>query len=344
MKAPTGNGIAAIGPNSEHLVGVRRGPRPPRATSRWARVPSGSSTRRTDTVARMDPETKADHGAGTQSPGVPTDLAAGAGAYGPAQAAAQGGNWTVTVYRVDPRTAQITTAVQLPGEATGGDRHYLNGGFSQIAVGAGGVWATGGGAVARIDPDTGRLLATVDADAYRLAAGREGVWYLSPNDSRGRDADRPAHEPRAAADQRRRCQLVGHRRRRRVRVGHGGARGCSVAHQAGCQPGHDADRRRVRGQLRGLRRRRRLGGQLSTARCLQDRPGHQHGGREDADRCGAVAGGRSRLGLGEHRGGDARRHAAGGGLRRCPGGLPGRRSDRLRSPVRRPHGPSPARR
>ena len=45
------------------------------------------------------------------------------------------------------------------------------------------MWATGGGAVARIDPDTGRLVATVDADAYRIAAGREGVWYLSPNDS-----------------------------------------------------------------------------------------------------------------------------------------------------------------
>ena len=177
------------------------------------------------------------------------------------RAVGQGGNWTDTVYRVDPRDGSDHHRGRLPGEAAGGDRRYINDGFPQIAVGAGGVWATGGGAVARIDPDTAgsSRRSRPTPTGSRPARGR---LVPEPERERRRDADRPAHEPCAAADQRRRCQLVGHRRRRRVRVGHGGARGCCVADHARCEPGHDADRRRVRGQLHRLRRRRRLGGQL----------------------------------------------------------------------------------
>jgi ABC-type branched-subunit amino acid transport system substrate-binding protein len=181
-KAPAGNGVAAIGPESEQLS----------AFVETAAAPSNIAVGEgavwflnaaDDTVARVDPETKAITGGRIRSLSVPTDLAAGEGAVWLGTGSGQGGNWTDTVYRVDPRTDQITNAVQLPGEATGGDRRYLNGGFPQIAVGAGGVWATGGGAVARIDPGTGRLVATIAADAYRIAAGREGVWYLSPKHS-----------------------------------------------------------------------------------------------------------------------------------------------------------------
>ena len=95
----------------------------------------------------------------------------------------QGGNWTDTVYRIDPQTDQITHRVDCPARPTGATGATSTAASRRSRSAPARVWATGGGCVARIDPDTGRLVATVDADAYRIAAGREGVWYLSPNDS-----------------------------------------------------------------------------------------------------------------------------------------------------------------
>ena len=78
---------------------------------------------------------------------------------------------------------------------------------------SGAVWATGGGAVARIDPRTVRLVATVEAGASRIAAGREGVWFVS-----ARNAGAVTQiDPRT------------NRAREPIRVGEGGLSGIAVA-------------------------------------------------------------------------------------------------------------------
>ena len=177
-KAPAGNGIVAVGPESEQFT----------AFVATAAAPSNIAVGEgavwflnaaDDTIARMDPETKAVTDR-FPSRGVSTDLAAGAGAVWLGTGGGYGGNWTKAVHRIDPRTGDITNTAHLPPEARGGDRAYVNGGFAQIAVGSGGVWATGGGWVARLDPRTGRRVATIEADAHRIAAGREGVWFVGP--------------------------------------------------------------------------------------------------------------------------------------------------------------------
>jgi branched-chain amino acid transport system substrate-binding protein len=51
-------------------------------------------------------------------------------------------------------------------------------------VGAGAVWAANpDGSISRIDPDTGRLDATIETGggAWTIAAGDEGVWFLEPD-------------------------------------------------------------------------------------------------------------------------------------------------------------------
>jgi ABC-type branched-subunit amino acid transport system substrate-binding protein len=180
-KAPAGNGIVAVGPDSEQFE----------AFVETAAAPSNIAVGEgavwflnaaDDSIARMDPETKAVTGR-VPSPGASTDLAAGAGALWLGTGSGEGGSWTDAVHRIDPRTGDVTYTAFLPSEATGGDRRYLNAGFTQIAVGAGAVWATGGGWVARLEPRTGRLAAPIEANAYRIAAGREGVWFISPDDA-----------------------------------------------------------------------------------------------------------------------------------------------------------------
>jgi ABC-type branched-subunit amino acid transport system substrate-binding protein len=180
-QAPQGNGVAAIGPSSERIAAyVRTAEAPSNIAVGDDAVWFLSDDART--IARIDPRSKAVTGR-FRSPGEATDLAAGAGAVWLGTGSGVGGNWTNAVYRIDPATGAVTHTLILPDGATGGDRVDLNGGFPQIAIGAGAVWATGGGAVARIDPRTGALVATVDAGASRIAAGREGVWYISARDA-----------------------------------------------------------------------------------------------------------------------------------------------------------------
>jgi ABC-type branched-subunit amino acid transport system substrate-binding protein len=176
-RAPQGNGIAAIGPSSKQIDAfVETAGSPSNIAVGDNAVWFLNADDRT--IARVDPKTKAVTGR-VESPGEATDLAAGAGAVWVGTGGGVGGNWTNTVYRLDPATGRTTHTVSLPDGATGGDRAELNGGFPQIAVGAGAVWATGGGSVARIDPHSGALVATVRADASRIAAGPEGVWFIS---------------------------------------------------------------------------------------------------------------------------------------------------------------------
>ena len=65
-----------------------------------------------------------------------------------------------------------------------GDLAFLNWGFAQVAVGAGAVWAINPDrTVSRIDPASGRRVATIDVDAATIAAGREGVWFIGGEDT-----------------------------------------------------------------------------------------------------------------------------------------------------------------
>jgi len=176
-RAPQGNGIAAIAPSSRQIDAfVDTAGSPSNIAVGDGAVWFLNADDRT--IARIDPKTKAITRR-VKAVGEATDLAAGAGAVWLGTGGGFGGNWTKTVDRIDPATGATTHAVSLPDGATGGDRADLNGGFTQIAVGAGAVWATGGGDVARIDPHSGALVATVRADASRLAAGPQGVWYIS---------------------------------------------------------------------------------------------------------------------------------------------------------------------
>ena len=176
-QAPEGNGVAVIEPSSERIGAYVESAGAP---SNIAVGAGGIWFLHAEdrTVTRIDPESKAVTRR-FEAPGVwaPTDVAAGGGAVWVGTGSGNGGNWTDTVYRIDPKTAWITQTAELPGPT--GPPADRNGGFTQMAVGAGAVWATGGGAVARIDPRTGTTVTTVDADASRIAAGREGVWFIS---------------------------------------------------------------------------------------------------------------------------------------------------------------------
>jgi ABC-type branched-subunit amino acid transport system substrate-binding protein len=127
------------------------------------------------TVTRIDPETKKVVKR-FRMRRTPTAIAAGAGAV-----------WVEsegTLSRVDPGTGDVTSAVKLPDAGYPGDLPFFNWGFNQIAVGAGAVWAINPDrTVSRIDPDSGRHVATIDVDAATIAAGKEGVWVIRGDDT-----------------------------------------------------------------------------------------------------------------------------------------------------------------
>jgi ABC-type branched-subunit amino acid transport system substrate-binding protein/DNA-binding beta-propeller fold protein YncE len=179
--APEGNGVAAIEPDSEEIAEFVETAGAPSNVA----VGDGAVwllNADDGTIARIDPKTKAVTGH-VESPLGATDIAAGAGAVWVGTGQGEGGNWTSMVNRIDPATNAITQMTNLPPEASGGDRFVINGGYPQMALGVGALWATGGGFVVRIDPESGKSVATVEADASRIAAGREGVWYISAFDA-----------------------------------------------------------------------------------------------------------------------------------------------------------------
>ena len=133
-----------------------------------------------DTVSRIDAGTKRVVKT-FKTGGRPSDLAAGAGAVWVGNAG--GGDFvyrTVSVSRVDPDSTEVTRTVKLPDH--GESSTPPSAGFPQLAVGAGAVWAIDPTpSVSRIDPRTGRIIATIDARVppSTIAAGPEGVWFLS---------------------------------------------------------------------------------------------------------------------------------------------------------------------
>jgi branched-chain amino acid transport system substrate-binding protein len=137
------------------------------------------------TVSRIDPET----GEVTKTfrtRGVPSELAVGAGALWVGTAGGveldPGSNATVRVSRLDPDSGRVTRTVRLRGDE---GVFFPVAGAPRIAVGAGAVWAANpDGSVSRIDAETGRIVATIEVDgsAWTIAAGDEGVWFLSFDD------------------------------------------------------------------------------------------------------------------------------------------------------------------
>jgi branched-chain amino acid transport system substrate-binding protein len=139
------------------------------------------------TISKIDPETrKVVETVGTG--GITTDLAVGVGAIWVGNGAETPGPLanvhTASISRLDPDTTRGTTE-QLPrfdanpATVSSGENRVL--GVSQLAVGAGAVWAINPDrTVSRLDPGTGRRRATVQVVAgSAIAAGEEGVWVLS---------------------------------------------------------------------------------------------------------------------------------------------------------------------
>ena len=128
------------------------------------------------TVSRIDPETKRVVKRFHTTP-TPTDIAAGAGAVW-----VRGGG---RLDRVDPHTGRVTGSAKLASDAEAGDLPFQNWGFPLIAIGAGAVWVINEDrTVSRVDPSTGKLVATIDVDAATIAAGPEGVWFLDGDETR----------------------------------------------------------------------------------------------------------------------------------------------------------------
>jgi ABC-type branched-subunit amino acid transport system substrate-binding protein/outer membrane protein assembly factor BamB/predicted Ser/Thr protein kinase len=173
---PAANGIAAFEPGGPRLASFTETPTAPSnlavgAGSLWALGLDGK------TLLRLDPAThevekrfRLDSSA--------TDIAAGAGAV---WVAADG-----KLRRMDPRTGATLSTTKLPsGGVYPGDVPAQNWGYPQLAVGAGAVWVINENrSVSRIDPTTGKRVATIKVDAVTLAAGREGVWFLSGEETR----------------------------------------------------------------------------------------------------------------------------------------------------------------
>jgi len=177
--APVGNGVAVI-PTGGKVASFIESPNPPSNVAVGAGAVWVLNTQ-DRTVSRLDPDTRAVTGR-FKTRGVPTDVAAGEGALWVGNggvAADLAGNFTVSISRIDPKTGSITRTVKLPDRAGGALTATFNWGFPDIAVGAGAVWALNPDhTVTRIDPDTGKLVATIDVDADKIAAGTEGIWFL----------------------------------------------------------------------------------------------------------------------------------------------------------------------
>jgi streptogramin lyase len=71
-----------------------------------------------------------------------------------------------------------------PGRLVVETQLRLDPGITDVAVGAEGVWVTGGGGVTRIDPATNQVLAQIPVsgtgDRSRLAIGEGSVWVTAP--------------------------------------------------------------------------------------------------------------------------------------------------------------------
>ncbi|HEX6026628.1 MAG TPA: protein kinase [Solirubrobacter sp.] len=132
----------------------------------------------TDTISRLDPRTRKIVST-IAVPGVPSDIATGAGAVWVGMTGGrQEVNTTGSISKIDPATGKVVRTVRLPGKGNS----WASVGYPGIAVGDGFVWAINPkGAISRIDPRSVRVVGEVDTFTRRLAAGKEGVWFVDGN-------------------------------------------------------------------------------------------------------------------------------------------------------------------
>ena len=288
------------------------------------------------TISRIDPKTKAITGR-IKSPGAPTDLAAGARrrvARDRRRATAATGPTPST--GSIPRRAQITDTRQLPRRGIGRrsplSQRRLPADRGRRRRACGRPAAARSRASIRAPARSSRRSRPTPAGS---PPGREGVWYIEPVRRRRRDADRPADEPHAASR-----SSVGDAGLSGIAVGGGSVwvtaerEGVVLRITPGASP-----RSRPIDVGTGVNYIAYGAGAVWVANYVDgtlspDRPAHERGRRRDADRRGAVAGGRRRLGLGRAR--RARRAPARCRLSACSDESPRRpagRADRLRSPA-----------
>ena len=178
---PLGNGVAAIDPANGSVTSFTKSEAPP---GNIAVGEGGVWTldNEAKTVSRIDPDTK-DVTETFETPGVPSELAVGEGALWIGIAGGRGDtNATVRVVRMDPDDGRVTRTIRL---GAGDQGVFPVAGVPRIAVGAGAVWAANpDGGVSRIDPKSGRLVATIETElpALTIAAGDAGVWFLDDTD------------------------------------------------------------------------------------------------------------------------------------------------------------------
>ncbi len=174
---PLGNGVAALDSDGAVASLTKSASIPGNvAVGEGAVWVLGSRDR---TVSRIDPDTK--EITKTFKPGgLPSEIGAGEGAVWVGNAgSAEETNTMVSVSRLDPGSTRVTRTVKLPGEV---EDVLPVGGLPRLAVGAGAAWAINpDGSVSRIDPKTGRVVAKIEHKfpAWTIAAGDEGVWFLS---------------------------------------------------------------------------------------------------------------------------------------------------------------------
>ena len=172
---PQANGVAAIGAADTELASFTETQTAPSSLA----VGEGAAWALSldeRTVTRIDLDSK------KASPpirlrDVPVHITTGAGAV-----------WVLqgeSLSRIDPRTSRVSTRALPAGDEYPGDLAFANWGFAQVAVGAGAVWAINPDdrTVSRFDPASGRRVATIPVDAATIAAGPEGVWFISGEDS-----------------------------------------------------------------------------------------------------------------------------------------------------------------
>jgi branched-chain amino acid transport system substrate-binding protein len=137
------------------------------------------------TISKIDPDTERIRTFGTG--GTPTDLAVGEGAVwvgnGGESRETLGNVYTESVSRLDPVSTAVNETVVLPGPPAAGAENageFRVAGVSQLAVGAGAVWAINPDlSVSRVDAATGEVTRIRVKAGGAIAAGQEGVWVLS---------------------------------------------------------------------------------------------------------------------------------------------------------------------
>jgi ABC-type branched-subunit amino acid transport system substrate-binding protein/streptogramin lyase len=173
-----GNGVAALDATKGDVASLTRSKAAPGNVAVgeggvWVVNTEGES------VSRIDPETKKIDKT-FKTGGVASEIAAGEGALWVGNAGGRADtNSIVSISRVDPNSGRVTRTVRLPGGDSGSRSGVLpTAGLPRLAVGAGAVWAInpGGDSVSRIDPQSGKLVARIDAGGVTIAAGDEGVW------------------------------------------------------------------------------------------------------------------------------------------------------------------------